>query len=68
MISFPIASENATGTQDADACIIMVCPQFLADSYILVHTHVQELVKLVWSHGSMSMFFMMKVINLILSD
>jgi hypothetical protein len=65
MISLTIVS--ATETQDADACI-MVCPQFWADSYILVNTHIQKLVKLVWSHGSMSMFFMMKVINLILSD
>jgi hypothetical protein len=68
MTNLPIASKNAIETQDADVYIIMVYPQFWAYFYIIVHTHIQELVKLVWSHDNVSMFFMLKVINLILSD
>jgi hypothetical protein len=36
-------------------------PKFWADYYIPIYTHLQELMKLVGSHGSSSLLFLMKV-------
>jgi hypothetical protein len=36
-------------------------PKFWADYYIPIYTHLQELLKLVGSHGSSSLLFLMKV-------
>jgi hypothetical protein len=57
MISLPIASQNAKGTQDAYV-YIMVFLKFWADHLILMYTPSRDLVKSVGSHGSLSLLNM----------
>jgi len=38
-----------------------LCPKFWEDYYRLLHTHCQQLLKSVGSHGSLSLLFVMKV-------
>jgi hypothetical protein len=44
----------------------MVHPKVWADYCILIHTHCQELMKSVGSHGSLSLLFMMKFMTAVI--
>ncbi len=44
----------------------MVCPKVWADYCIVIHTHCQELMKSVGSHGSLSLLFMMKFMTAVI--
>ncbi len=50
-LSLSITSRNAVDNQDADFSRI-VCQKVLADYYLIIYTHSQELMKTVGSDGS----------------
>jgi hypothetical protein len=58
-----IINESPNCFQKNPACrfYIMVCQKFVADYYLLIYTHCQELMKSAGSHGSVSLLFVMKV-------
>jgi hypothetical protein len=58
-----IINESPNCFQKNSACrfYIMVCLKFLADYYLLIYTHCQELMKSAGSHGSVSLQFVMTV-------
>ncbi len=61
MTDHPVASGNATETQDTNF-VIMVCLKSWSDNRILICTHCWELMKSLGSHCSSSLLFMMNVI------
>jgi hypothetical protein len=60
MTDHPVASGNATETQDTNF-VIMVCLKSWSDNRTLICTHCWELMKSLGSHCSSSLLFMMKV-------